>query len=379
MVMFTSARLARDLGTGAAAAVVVWMCVAAAVEPGAHARAVVGAALGGVVGVVLVVLRHRPGLGLVGCAAAVIAYQLSGYPAIGLSWPLLVPMWAAARAGGLTPAAVLVGVLGLGSAGWRTLVEDDGVSVLLGEAQSLAVAGLALAVGDAMWQRDRRAVEREAAAAAAAEAAEQDAQGRLVEQRLVLAADLHDLAAHHLVLIGLQLRLAEESAEGASQACVAAISAALRAHDDALRETTRTVRLLHGEPPLGPPPVLGDLDRLRSVARGAGVELSLDVDRDLEVSPAVALTIFRVAQEALTNTLRHSSAQRLDLALHENRSGLHLSVVDSGPPRSHVGTGGLGLLGMTARVEDLGGRLSAGSGASGAFTVEAWLPNGGPG
>lgn len=370
----------RDAVLAAAATAVVWVVSATAVEPPADTSPVAGIVLGVVVGVLLFALRRHPVAALSACAAAVVAYQLTGWPAIGLVWPLLLPIWSAAAAGRLRPAAAVVVVLALGSAGWRLLVERDGPLVLLGEAQGLVVAGLALAVGDAVWQRRRRAIEAAASATAAAAAAEQDAQRRLAEQRLAVAADLHDVAAHHLVLIGLQLRLAEDSGLGASPACRAAISAALRAHDDALRETTRTVRLLHGQPPLEPPPALADLDRLRPVADQAGVQLTIDVDDALRVSPPVALTVFRIAQEALTNTLRHSTAGRADLTLDAAGSELHLRFADDGqvdpagatPPP--LRSAGLGLAGMAARAESLGGRFRTSRGRGGCFVVEAWFP-----
>jgi signal transduction histidine kinase len=88
--------------------------------------------------------------------------------------------------------------------------------------------------------------------------------------------------------------------------------------------------------------------------------------------------VYRTAQEALTNVLRHSAASRVEVRLSYEADGTRLVVQDFGPGAPvTVGAvspgGGYGLTGMRERAELLGGRLSAGPTADG-FRVELWLP-----
>ncbi|MEH0986172.1 sensor histidine kinase [Micromonospora sp. CPCC 205556] len=371
----------RDTAAAGLVAGSVWLAVDIAVEPASRSPGLAGWALGGVLGALQLAGRRRPVTVLALSAAAVVAYHLAGYPAIGLGWPLLVPYARAATAGRLLPAALVAVLISVGDVGWRTGVEGEAaLPVLVGEAQTLIVVGLALAVGEAAWQRRRWAGEVRDRLARAAEENRRVAAQRMTEQRLAVAADLHDVAAHSLVVIGLQLRIAEETVTVDPPACRAAVAAALAAHDEALRETTRTVRLLRGGSdedgvaPLAPAPGLADLDRLRAVAGAAGVELEVRVTPGSELTGSVALAVYRICQEALTNTIRHSGARRARLLVENAGDGVHLRFDDDGRPGALPAQGGHGLAGMSDRARSVGGRLRAGPGPERGFLVEAWLP-----
>ncbi|PZG02766.1 sensor histidine kinase [Micromonospora deserti] len=404
-------RLGRDAALAAVVAVSVWTVTALAEEPASLPVSPAGWILGFVLGgLQFARRRHRLAVLLVS-TAAVVTYHLVGYPGIGTAWPLLLPFLGAAASGHLRPAALLAVALLAGNVGWRILVEDEWpLGVLVGEAQSLVVVGLALAVGEAVWQHRRWAEEVRRRLARADEEARQEAEWRLAEQRLVVAADLHDVAAHSLVVIGLQLRLAEETVNAEPDACRAAIAAALAAHDEAVRETSRTVRLLRdaAPAPLRPAPTLADLGRLPEVAQRAGLDLRVDLDGVRDVPASVAQAAYRIAQEALTNTLKHAGAARAALTVRREGGSLHLRFADpgnegvgrsvsagsprrgaSGSPASSgqdapgplvpgqawpVAPGGHGIAGMRERVRSLGGRLEVGPDGGGGFRVDAWLP-----
>ncbi|MFC7550260.1 sensor histidine kinase [Plantactinospora sp. GCM10030261] len=372
-------RLIRDSTLAVLVAVSVWTVAALADEPGSRPVESAGWLLGLLLGVLQFGRRRRPLAVLVASAGAVFAYHLLGYPAIGTVWPLLLPYLGAAAGGHLRHAVALALAMTAGSAGWRILDEGEWpLGVLVGEAQSLVVVGLALAVGEAVWQRHRWAEEVRRRLALADAQARREAERRLAEQRLAVAADLHDVAAHNLVVIGLQLRLAEETVDSEPAACRAAVAAALAAHDEAVRETTRTVRLLRSDAPLRPVPTLADLDRLPQVARGAGVELRVELDEVRDVPASVALATYRIAQEALTNTIKHAGTDRASLTVRRDGDTLHLRFADAGTGGVSAGggRGGHGIAGMRERVRGLGGRLEAGPVGGGGFRVDAWLPVG---
>src|SRR5690606_6075857 len=157
--------------------------------------------------------------------------------------PLLLPYLGAAAAGYLFHAIATAVTLSAATFAWRVFVEHDlALFVLVGESQTLVVIGLALAVGEAAWQRRRWADEVRARLARAEEDARLERERVLAEQRLAVAADLHDVVAHSLTVIGLQLRLAAETFDDDPDACRAALETAVSAHDDAVRETQTTVR-----------------------------------------------------------------------------------------------------------------------------------------
>ncbi|MGI5215973.1 sensor histidine kinase [Plantactinospora sp. CA-290183] len=371
-----------EAGTALLVAGTVWVAADIAVEPASAPPGSAGWTLGAVLGGLHLARRRFPVAALAASVAAVVVYHSVGVPAIGLDWPLLIPYLAAAASGHVRTAAVLAVVLGAGAVIWRTLVErETPFLVTVGELQSLAVVGLALAVGEAAWQRRRWAAEVQARLARAADDARREADRQMAEQRLAVAADLHDVAAHSLVVIGLQLRLAEETVTADPAACQRAVAAALAAHDEALRETATTVRLLRanradGVPPRSPVPGLADLYRLRETAAAADVELEVRVSATAPVPAATALIAYRICQEALTNTIRHAGARRAVLRVETSGEELRLSFRDDGAdrPAETVAPAGNGLAGMAERARSLGGRLRAGPAPDRGFLVEAWLP-----
>jgi signal transduction histidine kinase len=208
------------------------------------------------------------------------------------------------------------------------------------------------------------------------------ARERLVEQtklheRAQLARELHDTVAHHVSAIAVQaqagLVLARSSPTGATEALevidreAATTLAEMRAIVTALRDDGSS---------FAPRPRLADLARL-SVS-GVG---SLPVDVELcgnltDLPPSLEATLYRVAQESVTNARRHArNATRVAVAVDGGADEVQLTVSDDGarstpPPRPS----GFGLVGMTERVTLLGGTLTAGPGPERGWRVHAVLP-----
>jgi signal transduction histidine kinase len=210
--------------------------------------------------------------------------------------------------------------------------------------------------------------ELRASRAAAAESAALGERGRV-------ARDMHDVLAHSLSALALQLegtRLLARNRE-ADPEVVAAIERAHHLAGEGLEEARSAIAALRGEALPGP-------ERLQQLAEAfAGDAAVVVTGPPRELGSEARLAIYRTTQEALTNVLRHSAADRVEIRLAYEADGTRLVVADHGPGapvvvgRGGGGGGGYGLTGMRERAELLGGRLSAGPTADG-FRVELWLP-----
>ena len=189
-----------------------------------------------------------------------------------------------------------------------------------------------------------------------------------------VARDLHDVLAHSLSALALQLEGARLMAadRGADPEVVEAIERAHHLAADGLAESRDAIAALRGEELPGP-------ERLQHLAEAYPGPCRVEVTgTPRELSSETRLAVYRTAQEALTNVLRHSAADRVEIELAYEPDATRLVVQDHGPGAPvAVGPaapgGGYGLTGMRERAELLGGRLSAEPTADG-FRVELWLP-----
>ena len=131
-----------------------------------------------------------------------------------------------------------------------------------------------------------------------------------------------------------------------------------------------------GEPSLAPQPGAGQIGFLvsRLVATGQPVELTI-TGRPRPLPPGLDLTVFRIAQEALTNALKHAPGAHTEVALDYGDRELRLDVLDEGRSvAAPEGGTGRGLLGMRERVAIYGGSLEAGLRPGRGFAVRVRLP-----
>jgi signal transduction histidine kinase len=192
-----------------------------------------------------------------------------------------------------------------------------------------------------------------------------------------VARDMHDVLAHSLSALALQLEGARLLARdrGSDPAVVAAVERAHHLAGAGLAEARQAIAALRGDELPGPErlPALAD-----AFAEDASAACELTVTGDpRDLSSEARLALYRTAQEALTNVRRHSAAERVDMRLDYAADGTTLTVDDHGRgapvAAGNGGGGGYGLTGMRERAELLGGRLSAGPTADG-FRVQLWLP-----
>jgi len=195
-------------------------------------------------------------------------------------------------------------------------------------------------------------------------------------ERSRLARELHDILAHCLSGLSVQLEGAQlRAAETAADALLASqIACARELARDGMLNARRAVRALRGEEVPGP----GQLPQLvASTASALGVPVTVRVDGvPRSLAPEAALTAYRTVQEALTNVAKHAGrGARASIVLSWAAESLDISVADTGGDGAAAAgvPGGFGLAGMAERAALHGGQLAAGPSGDG-FTVRLRLP-----
>ena len=200
-----------------------------------------------------------------------------------------------------------------------------------------------------------------------------------LRERERLARELHDTVAHHVSAIAIQAQAGRAVAASQPDAAGDALEVIEREASRTLAEMRTMVGVLRDgeEPDRAPQRGVADIARL---ARGAGdgprvdVELSGDLDHLL---PLVEAAVYRLAQESITNAVRHArNATRVSVIVVGDSDCVRLTVRDDGDA-SPYGAGsppGYGIVGMTERAMLLGGNLEAGRSPDGGWTVNAALP-----
>ena len=210
-----------------------------------------------------------------------------------------------------------------------------------------------------------------------------DAERRiLTQERARIARELHDVLAHTVSLIVVQAGAAAdvfETRPDLARKALTAIDVAARSTLDELRVLLQTMSAGPEPEPDSPQPGLGQLGALADSLRAIG--LRVEVDRPPGAAPelpaAVDLSAYRIVQESLTNTLRHSQATRARVTLRHGPGSVRLEISDDGPARATgrvAGSGRRGIVGMRERARLLGGTLDAGPSPDGGFRVRADLP-----
>lgn len=204
---------------------------------------------------------------------------------------------------------------------------------------------------------------------------------RLLE-REQLARDLHDTVAHHVSAIAIQAQagtaVAATDPDAAAEVLRVIEGEASRTLDEMrsmVRVLRRDDRVERGDAAeLLPSPGLADVRRLAGTD-AAGLTVGVQVAGDADtIPPTVGATVFRLAQEAVTNARRHArNATRVDVGVQVDAAGIRLDVRDDGEPAASA-VPGYGLTGMAERAALLGGTCEAGPAPGGGWAVTAVLP-----
>jgi len=266
-------------------------------------------------------------------------------------------------------------VLGMVVAGtpWK-LAHGDWRSMLL------AVAGpvIGWTLGELGRTRRLRRDEQERAARQRRE--EQDRQ-IVAQERARIARELHDVLAHTVSVIVVQAGAAADVFDARpdlARRALGSIDSAARSTLAELRVLLQTMGADAGAAD-APQPGLAQLDALAGSLRATGLRVVLDRDADpgTPLPAAVDLSAYRIVQESLTNTLRHSQATRAHVTVRSAAGSVRVEISDDGPAREAgrtPGSGRRGIVGMRERARLLGGTLDAGPLPGGGFRVYADLP-----
>ncbi|MBS2549060.1 hypothetical protein KGQ19_19525 [Catenulispora sp. NL8] len=331
--------------------------------------------------------------------AMVVLYAGLDYPPTTLVWsPLLVFYTVATRLPPLRVVPYGSAVLGVWIQYSLTLVV---LAVLLAVLQSVLVVGVAWVFGN----QTRRLAERNDRLGQLTEQLRREQAARAREavagERVRIARELHDVVAHHMSVISVQTGLARYVLLSDSATAGRSLGTIADATHEAMRELRRMLAVLRPVPEDGvpeaayrpsvePAPGLAQLPKLLERVRAAGVEVSMTVTGTaFTLAPGPDLCCYRVAQESLTNVMKHSPGAHARIELVYQNHDLTVCIRDDGGRVRSLTEGavavptalgpavagsGNGLVGMRERARIYGGTLQAGPRAAGGFEVVLTLP-----
>lgn len=227
--------------------------------------------------------------------------------------------------------------------------------------------------GGAWWVGDifRTSRERE----------EENARQAVINERVRIARELHDVVAHHVSVMGIQAggarRILPQQPEKAKEA-LSLIESSSRQAVSELHRLLGFVRQGQQTHELSPQPSLRQLSALVNDMQDAGLPVEVKTEGvERSLPPGIDLSAYRIIQEALTNTLKHASATKATVTVSYANSAVELEIVDNG--KGLTGADGRefrgkGIMGMRERVSLHGGRFEAGNMPEGGFSVRVTLP-----
>ena len=209
---------------------------------------------------------------------------------------------------------------------------------------------------------------------------EEEAQRRAEQERLRIARDLHDIAAHTLTTINVQAGVAAHLLSGEPSQARDTLATIETASHEALEELRTILGVLrepgNGNAPLEPAPGLAAVETLIEQAQSPGLDISFEVEGEQppRVPDAVQLAAYRILQESLTNARRHAPGAAAHVNLSYRPDRLRLAIENQTHlARNGSGPAGVGILGMRERATALGGTLQAQRSGE-RFRVVAELP-----
>jgi signal transduction histidine kinase len=224
--------------------------------------------------------------------------------------------------------------------------------------------------------------EQTAAAEDRAARAERDrenaARVAVAEERARIARELHDVVAHAVSVMVLQVgavrhRMPDDDAEDRE-----ALQNVEQAGRTALAEMRRLLDAMRREDDLAelaPRPGLGNVPELVADVEATGLAVDLRVEGEpVPLSPGLDLSAYRIVQEGLTNALKHAHARHAMVQIRYGLRELELEVRDDGRGATASDGLGHGLVGIGERVKLFGGDMLAGPLSAGGFALRAWLP-----
>ena len=239
---------------------------------------------------------------------------------------------------------------------------------------------IAWALGKTLRRRALRGDRLEARTAELEARQQEQIQAAIADERARIARELHDIVAHSVSLMVLQAGAARQALDRQPEKArdpLLSVEATGRTAMSELRRLVAMLRQPEDEDQLAPQPSLRHLNLLVDQIRETGLVIDVDEScREDGIPPGVDLSAYRIAQEALTNVLKHASAAHVSVSVRCDGAAVEVIVEDDGRGPSDHGslTGGHGIIGMRERVSLFAGRFEAGARAGGGFRVFAHLP-----
>jgi signal transduction histidine kinase len=234
-------------------------------------------------------------------------------------------------------------------------------------------------VGFALRERGEQAEVAEERALQAERDREAAARVAVAEERARMARELHDVVAHAVSVMVLQVGAVRHRMPASAPEDREALGNVEKAGRTALAQMRHLLGALREDGDalaLTPNPGLGDLEALAADVRAAGLAVSLSQRGEPVALPrSLDLSAYRIVQEGLTNALRHAGANQVDVTVEYATDELRLEVRDDGRGRSARGDGpGHGLVGIGERVKIYGGEMTTFRSTAGGFVLRASLP-----
>ncbi|MGO1165123.1 MAG: sensor histidine kinase [Janibacter sp.] len=254
--------------------------------------------------------------------------------------------------------------------------------------------GGAVIGGQVAWRSARQRSGLEEQTATIREQAEQLRDNAIIEERLRIARELHDVVAHHVSGIGVQAAAARRVLDTDPEAAKGALGHIESGSRDAvtqmrgllgtlrMRERPKAPEDLAGSGDAGdhaPEPGLVDVPALADTRDGSGLQVIHQVvegsEGDLAGVPGpIGHSLYRTAQEALTNVTRHSTARMVRVTVRVDDAHAEVEVTDDGRQRPGTSGTGMGQLGIRERISSHHGRVEMGPRPMGGYRVRAWIP-----
>ena len=217
---------------------------------------------------------------------------------------------------------------------------------------------------------------------AAAQQRQQEAHVRsaIAQERASIARELHDIVAHAISVMVLQAGAARQVLDAQPQRASGPLLAVEGSGRQALDEMHRLLGILRRDDDGLVLTSVATLDRLPEVVdhmRATGLDVEVTVEGNPRSLPSsLEQSAYRIVQEALTNTLKHSAAKSARVLVRYTADAVEIDVSDDGPaaPQRATTGAGQGLVGMRERAALFGGELSAGPDVNGKWAVRARLP-----
>jgi len=234
--------------------------------------------------------------------------------------------------------------------------------------------------GFALRGRSQQAEAAELRALAAERERNAAARIAVAEERARIARELHDIVAHSVSVMVLQIGAVRHNLPDELSDDAEVLQGVERTGRTALAEMRRLLGAMRREGDdleLTPQPGLDGLDSLLEEVGRAGLPVELHVDGERTPLPrAIELSAYRIVQEGLTNALKHARATRVDVSLQYAPDALRIEVRDDGQGTTTTDGLGHGLVGVRERVKIYGGEMTAAPAADGGFVLSTRLPLG---